>query len=578
MSDPVRVWAPDARQVELVVGEARHEMRPAGSGWWQSPSPVLAHGTDYAFALDGAQPLPDPRSPWQPEGVHGRSRWVEHARFDWSDAGWSPPDLAGGVIYELHFGTFTAGGTFESAIERLDHLATLGVSYVELMPVNEFPGERGWGYDGVGLFAPHHAYGGPDGLKRFVDAAHGRGLAVLLDVVYNHFGPDGNYLPQFGPYLTERYHTPWGAAVNLDDAGSDEVRRFFVDNALMWLRDYHLDGLRIDAVHAFVDLSASHLLEQIAREVDVLEREVGRALVLIAESDLNDPRIVRPRAEHGYGMDAAWSDDFHHALHVTLTGESGGYYADFADGLPELARALEDVYAYAGRHSAFRGRVHGRDVEGLPRSSFLGYLQNHDQIGNRALGERSSALMSAEALKVAATLVLVGPFVPMLFQGEEWAATTPFQYFTDHQDPELAKAVSAGRTHEFESFGWTADQVPDPQDVATFERSRLDWSERETEPHVGLLEWHRSLIRLRRETPALRAGPPAEATYDEEARWLVVARPGSRVAVNLSDAERLIPLDGALPWRVALASAHGVAVEDESVRLPRMSAAILLSA
>ena len=577
MSDPARVWAPDARRVELVVGEARHDMRPAGGGWWQSLSPVLAHGRDYAFALDGAEPLPDPRSPWQPAGVHGRSRWVDHARFDWSDAGWRAPELAAGVVHELHVGTFTAGGTFESAIERLDHLVALGVSHLELMPVNEFPGERGWGYDGVDLFAPHHAYGGPEGLKRFVDAAHGRGLAVLLDVVYNHFGPDGNYLPQFGPYLTKRYHTPWGAAVNLDGPGSDEVRRFFVDNALMWLRDYHLDGLRIDAVHAFVDLSAMHLLEQMARVVDVLEREGGRSLVLIAESDLNDPRIVRPREEHGYGIDAAWSDDFHHALHVTLTGEASGYYADFAAGLPEVARALEDVYVYAGRHSTFRGRVHGREVEDLAPSRFLGYLQNHDQIGNRAVGERSSALMSIDALKVAAALVLAGPFVPMLFQGEEWGASTPFGYFTDHRDPALATAVSEGRTREFESFGWTADRVPDPQDAATFERSRLDWSELEREPHAGLLEWHRSLIRLRRETPALWAGPAAEATYADEARWLVVARPGSRLAVNLSREARLVPLDGALPWSVALASADGVVLEDGSVRLPSMSAAVLLS-
>jgi len=563
-------------QVELLLGDDRLAMRSVGGGWWESESEILEDGTDYAFALDRAEPLPDPRSPWQPEGVHGRSRWVDHERSDWSDAGWSPPDLASGVIYELHIGTFTPGGTFDSAIERLDDLVALGVSHVELMPVNEFPGDRGWGYDGVDLFAPHHAYGGPDGLKRLVDAAHARGLAVLLDVVYNHFGPDGNYLPRFGPYLTERYHTPWGAAVNLDDAGSDEVRRFFVDNALMWLRDYHLDGLRIDAVHAFVDLSATHLLEQLAREVDALERELGRSLVLIAESDLNDPRIVRPREEHGYGIDAAWSDDFHHALHVTLTGEASGYYADFGAGLPELARALEDVYAYAGRHSPFRGRIRGRSVEGLPRTRFLGYLQNHDQIGNRAVGERSSALMSVDALKVAAALVLAGPFVPMLFQGEEWGASTPFQYFTDHQDPELAAAVSQGRTHEFESFGWAADQVPDPQDLATFERSRLDWDERERDPHAALLEWHGSLIRLRRESPALWAGPTAEATYDEEARWLVVARPGSRVAVNMSDEERVVRLDGAPPWSVALASAADVVLEDEALRLPPMSAALLL--
>ncbi|MDQ3491809.1 MAG: DUF3459 domain-containing protein, partial [Chloroflexota bacterium] len=345
---------------------------------------------------------------------------------------------------------------------------------------------------------------------------------------------------------------------------------------LMWLRDYHLDGLRIDAVHAFVDLSATHLLEQMAREVDQLEREVGRSLVLIAESDLNDPRIVRPREEHGYGIDAAWSDDFHHALHVTLTGKAIGYYADFAAGLPELARSLEDVFAFAGRYSPFRCRVHGREVEGLARSRFLGYLQNHDQVGNRAVGERSSALMSTEALKVAAALVLAGPFVPMLFQGEEWGASTPFQFFTDHQDADLAKAVSEGRTHEFESFGWAADQVPDPQDVKTFERSRLDWTEREREPHSGILEWHRALISLRRETPALWAGPVAETTFDGDALWLVVARPGSRVACNLSGEERRVPLDGAGPWRVALASSNATVLEGESVRLPPMSAAVLL--
>jgi len=573
-----RVWAPAAEKVELVMGEERCPMDAVGGGWWESAAGILEHGTDYGFGLDGGEALPDPRSPWQPDGVHGRSRWVDHGRFAWSDASWRAPELAAGVIYELHIGTFTAGGTFDAAIERLDHLVGLGVSHLELMPSNEFPGDRGWGYDGVDLFAPHHAYGGPDGLKRLVNAAHERGLAVLLDVVYNHFGPDGNYLPRFAPYLTERYHTPWGAAVNLDDAGSDEVRRFFLDNALMWLRDYHLDGLRIDAVHAFVDLSATHLLEQMAREVDALELEVERPLVLIAESDLNDPRIVRPRQEHGYGIDAAWSDDFHHTLHVTLTGETSGYYADFAAGLPELARSLEDVYAFAGRYSPFRGRRHGREVEDLPRTRFLGYLQNHDQIGNRAVGERSSALMSADALRVAAALVLAGPFVPMLFQGEEWGASTPFRYFTDHQDPALAKAVSEGRTHEFESFGWSADQVPDPQDVDTFQRSRLDWAERGREPHASLLEWHRALIKLRRETPALWAGPAAEVTFDETARWLVVARTGSRLAVSLSDEERLAPLDGALPWTIALASAVGIAVEGESVRMPPMSAAVLLPA
>jgi maltooligosyltrehalose trehalohydrolase len=569
------VWAPIPRRVEVIAAGRRHAMEPLGRGWWEGPD-VLVDGVDYGFVLDDSEPLPDPRSPWQPSGVHGLSRWVDHEHFGWSDAGWRPPDFATAVVYELHIGTFSPEGSFEGAIDRLDHLVTLGVSHIELMPVAQFPGTRGWGYDGVDLFAPHHALGGPDGLKRLVDAAHGKGLAVLLDVVYNHFGPDGNHLPRFGPYLTDRYRTPWGSAVNLDGAGSDEVRRFFCDHALTWLRDYHLDGLRIDAVHAFVDTSATHFLEQLATEVDDLEDALRRPLTLIAESDLNDPRVIRPRSDHGLGIDASWSDDFHHALHVTLTGERDGYYADF-EPFGDLCRSLREVYAYGGRHSRFRHRSHGRPVGDMPRSRFLGYLQDHDQVGNRALGERSSALMSVDALRVGAALVLLGPYVPMLLQGEEWGASTPFQYFTDHQDPELGRAVSRGRREEFASFGWPSESVPDPQDTATFDRSRLDWSEPERDPHAGLLDWHRRLITARRSIPELAAGPIPEVRSDEAARWLVVERAGTVLAVNLGDGAAAVPL-GAGPWHLELGSAGEIRLDADALilHLPPMSAALLV--
>ncbi len=569
-----RVWAPAAREVSVVVDGRMVALADAGGGWWASKPGVLAHSTDYQFVLDGGEPLPDPRSPWQPAGVHGPSRWVDHRRFAWHDAGWRAPELASAVFYELHVGTFTPAGTFDGAAERLPYLRELGVTHVELMPVNEFPGRRGWGYDGVDLYAPHHAYGGPDGLKRLVDAAHGAGLAVVLDVVYNHLGPDGNYLPRFGPYLTNRYSTPWGAAVNLDGPGSHEVRRFFIDNALMWLRDYRFDALRIDAVHALIDMSGVHFLEELSAAVDDLERDSGRPLRLVAESDLNDPRIVRPRDEHGYGIDAQWSDDLHHALHVTLTGEGGGYYADFS-GFADLCRALRQVYVYDWRFSAARGRFHGRGVGDMPRWRFLGYSQNHDQVGNRAAGERLSQLVGDDALRVAAALVVLGPQVPLLFAGEEWAAGTPFQYFTDHEDAELGRAVTDGRRHEFEAFGWQPEDVPDPQAPATFERSRLDWSEQERSPHVGVLEWYRRLLHARRSVPGLAAGPLPDVRWDDDEAWLTVARAGTLLAVNLSDQPRRLPL--ASGWRLGLASAERVELGADALDLPPLSAALLLS-
>jgi maltooligosyltrehalose trehalohydrolase len=546
-------------------------------GWWSVDAPDVGPGTDYAFALDGGPPLPDPRSPWQPHGIHRCSRLLDHGAFRWTDAGWQAPPLAAGLIYELHVGTFTPGGTFEGAIERLEHLRDLGVTHVELMPVAEFSGTRGWGYDGVDLWAPHHAYGGPEGLKRLVDACHARGLAVILDVVYNHLGPAGNYLARFGPYFTDRYRTPWGDAVNLDGPGSDEVRRFFCDNALMWLRDYHLDGLRIDAVHAIVDTSAVHVLEQLAEEVDALEAALGRHLVLVAESDLNDPRVIRPREAGGYGIDAQWADDFHHALHTVLTGEGDGYYADFGT-LGDLAKALEQAFVYDWRYSSFRRRRHGKSPAGLSGHRFVVCLQNHDQIGNRARGDRMSHLAGVERLKIGAALVLTAPFIPLLFQGEEWGASTPFQYFTDHDDPELARAVSEGRRREFAAFGWRPEDVPDPQALETFERSKLDWDEPPREPHASLLDWHRQLIRLRRELAEFGDGrlDRLRVRFDEAARWLVVDRGSVLVACNLGKQAVRIPL-GRSSLRVRLASDGRVALVANGAELGPESVAVLIA-
>jgi maltooligosyltrehalose trehalohydrolase len=563
------LWAPNAGRVEVVVGEGeRVPMELGGQGWWWAEVTSLTAGQDYRFSLDGGEGLPDPRSPWQPAGVHGPSRVVDHSAFAWTDASWSTFPLDEAVVYELHVGTFSPEGTFDSAIPYLDHLVDLGINAVDVMPVNQFPGARGWGYDGVDLYAPQHEYGGPDGFKRFVDACHGRGLAVILDVVYNHLGPDGNYLGAFAPYFTDRYTTPWGLAPNLDGADSDHVRAFFVDNAVMWLRDYHVDGLRLDATHAIVDMSALHLLEQLVDEV----AEFDARRWVIAESDRNDPRLVWARDAGGYGLDAQWSDDFHHALHAALTGERQGYYADFGP-LADIATALRNAYVYDGRYSVFRRRRHGRppgpDVRG---TRFLGYLQNHDQVGNRAQGDRSSHLLSQPHLEAAAALVLLSPFVPMLFQGEEWGASTPFQYFTDHRDPELARAVSEGRAREHAGFD---GPVPDPQDPATFERSQLDWAERERTPHVDLLAWHRWLISLRRSDAmaALREGnlDACHAAWDEGGRWLVLDRGVVAVVVNVGEDVIRAPLSGAGEREVLSASpscGSAVVVHDEAVELP----------
>ncbi len=575
------VWAPAAERVELVAGEERRPMeiiRHRGSGWWGLDAPDLPAGTDYAFSLNDGPALPDPRSRWQPHGVHGPSRVVERGGVVRSDGGWRGFHLPSAVLYELHVGTFTPGGTLDSAIERLDHLVELGVTAVSLMPVNGFSGRHGWGYDGVALYAVHEPYGGPAGLERFVDACHGRGLGVVLDVVYNHLGPAGNYLGEFGPYFTDRYGTPWGEAVNFDGAGSDEVRRFFIDNALMWLRDYGIDGLRLDAVHAILDTSAVHILEEMAEDVEALSAQVGRPLWLIPESDLNDPRLLWSRERGGYGLHAQWSDDFHHALHVALTGESSGYYSDF-DGIEDLPTALRGAYVYDGRRSTHRGRRHGRPTDGLGAHRFLGYIQNHDQVGNRARGERIGQLAGPELQMVAAALVLTAPFIPMVFQGEEWAASSPFQYFTDHEDAELGDAVREGRRSDFASFGWDPEQVPDPQEPATFQRSRLRWEERERSPHAEVESWYRQLIALRRSTPSLLGGRGTGLSVmaDPETRTVVMLRGDVAVCCNLSEAPRAVDLpDGWEGANLRLASREGIDAEGRQVRLPGASAAVLI--
>jgi maltooligosyltrehalose trehalohydrolase len=570
-----RVWAPNAKKVELETAGRRAAMCQAGGGWWDAEVDV-PFGVDYAFRLDDGPPRPDPRSMYQPRGIHGPSRRIDHRAFDWDDSRWQAPPLPSAVVYELHIGTFTPEGTFEAAIAKLPHLVDLGVTHVELMPVNEFPGQHGWGYDSVDIYAPHHGYGGPDGLKRLIAACHRHGLAVLIDVVYNHLGPAGNYLAEFGPYFSDRHRTPWGEAVNFDGPHSDEVRQFFIDNALMWLREYHADGLRLDAIHAIVDTSAIPFLELLATEVAELSAHLSQHLVLIAESDLNDPRVVRNWEIGGFGYDAQWSDDFHHALHTVLTGEREGYYADFGS-LSDLALALRQNFVYAGRYSAFRGRSHGRATLGLSGHRFLGYLQNHDQLGNRARGERSSHLMSTGRLKIGAALVLTSPFVPMLFQGEEWGATSPFQFFTDFEDHHLAQAVREGRRRDFAAWGWPPDDVPDPQDPATFERSKLNWNELATAPHAALVDWHKRLIALRRQVSALTDGrlDNVAVEFDEQARWLIVERGEVTVVCNLALRSQRVPIGRQRPKTLRLVSEPHIEVRETGIELPPDSVAVL---
>jgi len=571
------VWAPLAEKLEVQTQERRVSMHgPDAHGWWRVEVASAGPGTDYGFIVDGSEKTyPDPRSLWQPHGVHGPSRVYNQAAFPWKHAEFQPPPLAGAVVYELHVGTFTPQGTLDAAVGKIDYLRNLGVTHIQLMPVAAFAGQYGWGYDGVALYAVHQPYGGPDALKRFVDAAHGQGLAVLLDVVYNHFGPVGNYTGVFAPYLDDAHKTPWGGAVNLEAAWSYQVRRFFCDNALMWMRDFHIDGLRLDAVHAFVDRSAINFLEQLADETRALEAALRRRLLLIAESDLNDPRLVTAQQAGGFGLHAQWSDDFHHALFAMLAREpQHGYYTDFG-AMDQLRKALQETFVYDGIYSTHRKRVHGRPAAHLPQHRFLGYIQNHDQVGNRALGDRVQVSAGIERAKVAAALVITSPFVPMIFQGEEWAASTPFLYFADHEDAEVAKHVSEGRKSEFAAFGWDPESIPDPGKPETFLRSRLNWKESAEGDHKSMLLWYTDLIRLRRSSPSLNAAAPgrAQVTCNSEKKWLTMTRGSISVLCNLGEeAHTLAVPSGSM---ILLASRAAMQQAGSQIRLEPDSVAIL---
>jgi len=563
------VWAPTAGRVAIVANGVERPLARSASdeGWWADDRP-LAVGVRYGFRLDGDdQVLPDPRGRSLPDGVHGISEVVDTTPLPVD--GWSGRRLDGAVLYELHIGTFAAEGTLDSAIDRLDHLVGLGIDFVELMPVNAFNGDRNWGYDGVAWFAVQHSYGGPAAYRRFVMACHERGLAVIQDVVYNHLGPSGNVLPRFGPYLRSDARNPWGDTIDLTQP---EVRRYILDNARMWMQEYGVDGLRLDAVHAMVDPTPVHLLQELAAQTDALAAELGRPLSLIAESELNDPTMIEPRPA-GYGLTAQWSDDYHHAVHVALTGETGGYYGDF-DSLGALAKAATNGFFHDGTYSSFREREHGRPIPaGVPTGRLVTFVQDHDQIGNRATGDRLSATLSPECLRVAAVLAVCTPFTPMLFMGEEWGASTPWQFFTSHPEPELGEATARGRIAEFARMGWDPDAVPDPQDPATFLRSKLDWAELDESPHRELLALYRDLIALRHREPAF-ADPRfgiLSAEWDDEARWFVLHQDDLDILVNL----------GREPWtrqgaaELLIATTTAVSSSPRGVRLPPDSAAVV---
>jgi maltooligosyltrehalose trehalohydrolase len=598
MTRTARVWAPRASKVQLVVGGTDHPMDAQDGGWWTADLdaaagtagaglvtadiPGAADDIEYGFRIDDDPAvLPDPRSRRQPAGVEGLTRTFDASAYAWGDGGWTGRPLGGGLIYEMHVGTFTPDGTLDSAIERLDHLVSIGVDMVELLPVNAFNGSHNWGYDGVLWFAVQETYGGPRAYQRFVDACHQRGIAVIQDVVYNHLGAGGNYLPRFGPYLTDSgAKSTWGDIINLDGPDSGEVRRYILDNVLMWLRDYHVDGLRLDAVHALADSQAKHLLEEISIEVDALAPHVRRPLTLIAESDLNDPKLIAPREAGGYGLTAQWNDDFHHVVHVALTGEKDGYYADFGS-MSAIAKVITKAFFHDGTFSSFRGRDHGRPVDTLstPSWRFVGYAQDHDQIGNRAIGDRLTAHLSREELAIAAVLVLTGPFTPMLFMGEEWAASTPWAFFTSHPDPDLGEATRKGRLEEFARMGWDPNVVPDPQAESTFLDAKLNWDEAGSGVHAEMLALYTDLARIRRERAELTDPrfDNNEVSFDDDERWLLVDRSGVRIAVNFAGEQRRIPLDGAV-GSVLLATVPGVDVGTDALTVPAHSATILAPA
>jgi maltooligosyltrehalose trehalohydrolase len=565
----VLVWAPKAKKVQLYFGESAHvlELDSRDYGFWTLQTRALWPGDRYGFLLDGEGPYPDPAALYQPQGVHGLSRAFDLQKFHWTDQNWENPALQDYIIYELHVGTFTPGGTFAALEEKLSYLADLGVNAIEVMPVSQFAGDRNWGYDGVFPYSVQNSYAGsaaaPEALQHLVNACHERGIAVILDMVYNHLGPEGNILDRFGHYFTDKYHTPWGDAINFDDAWSDAVRHYFIQNALMWFRDFHIDGLRLDAVHAIKDLGPVHILQEIRQEVEALSRTTGRAYYLVVEMDLNDTRFVKPIEEGGYGMHAQWIDEFHHALRVSSGQEQSGYYADF-NGVASLAKSYRDAYVYDGIYSDHRKRKFGVKAEGIPGHQFIVFSQNHDHIGNRMLGERTSRLVSFEMQKLLAGAVFVSPFVPLLFMGEEWAESNPFQYFVSHTDEKLAEAVREGRKSEFAPFH-IEGEAPDPVAVSTFENSKLQWELVHQPPHRTMLQYYRKWITLRKKLPLFREcdrnGLSAEVF--EEKGLICIQRVWGRQHLvgflNFSKSRREVSLpSGHLSWHKLIASSDPV--------------------
>jgi len=561
-----RLWAPHAESVavKLLDNSALISMRSQEHGYYTAVADETSPEALYYYVIDGKKERPDPASRAQPQGVHGPSMVVDPSAFAWTDGAWAGRALDDYIIYELHVGTFTKTGTFDAVIPYLRYLKDeVGVTAIEIMPVGEFPGRRNWGYDGTYLFAPQSSYGGPAGLKRLINACHEVGLAVVLDVVYNHLGPEGNYLSDFGPYFTDRYKTPWGAALNYDGPHSDAVRDYIVGNAVYWVTEYHIDGLRLDAIHGIYDFSATHLVQEIATAVHRQGLRLGRQAVVIAESDLNDARVIGSPTEGGYGVDAQWNDDFHHSLRVALTQERMGYYQDF-HGLPDLEKALQSGFVYSGQYSAYRQRRHGNVSEQCPATRFIVFAENHDQIGNRAIGDRLTVQVSDEALKGALALVLLSPNIPLLFMGQEYGETNPFQYFTNHSDPELVKAVKVGRRREFVLFGWKEEDIPDPDDPATFERSQLSHGPR-TPQQTAMLQWVNSLIQLRKTVSSLAVEQtrlkPAVWTYQTEQVLVmhrsVAAGPAIVVVLSFNEQPVTVRLQGPVgKWQLALDSGH----------------------
>jgi maltooligosyltrehalose trehalohydrolase len=585
------VWAPSANNVRVRVGagEDDYPLDSVGGGVFTGEVRGAGAGTDYRYLLDDGLPLPDPVSRFQPKGVHGPSRVVDPGTFNWTDQGWRGKEMADLSIYELHVGTFCDEGTFAGVSRHLAELRQLGVTAIEIMPVAQFPGSRNWGYDGVQPYAVQNSYGGPDELRRLVNAAHAAGLAVVLDVVYNHIGPEGNYLGNFGPYFTDQYRTPWGSAVNFDARGSDEVRRFVIDNALYWITEYHIDALRLDAIHGIFDFSARHVLAELAAAVHRQGEALGRRTLVIAESDLNDPRVIRPGERCGWGFDAQWSDDLHHAVHVALTDESKGYYSDFG-GMASVAKALRDRFVYDGRFSTHRGRRHGAHARDVSADHFVVSVQNHDQVGNRANGDRLSTLVNFEQLKLAAAVLLLSPYVPMLFMGEEYGETNPFLYFVHHGDPELVEAVRRGRREEFAAFQWEGE-VPDPQAEESFRRSILDRTRSALPRNSSILSLYRELLRLRREERLLRPGvADVRIDSDEGARWVMMhldhGGSGLVAVFNFGGAPCVIPAPAGTRWSLVIATdaarfgsgsdggSHSGAAEDSSFKTGAYSAAL----